>query len=152
MLVQPNTPRAFERLDAEQCWKLVGSQGTGRIGFMSDTHIEIVPARYDAHRGTAYFRAGTFGELARRVHGQSVSLQVEELDRRTFSGWSVLMSGQAHRVEDAATVAALWSAGRPSPWLPSPDSQWIALPVDDIAGERVLHRAIGSTGSSGAVQ
>jgi nitroimidazol reductase NimA-like FMN-containing flavoprotein (pyridoxamine 5'-phosphate oxidase superfamily) len=148
MPVQPNHSRTFQRLDAEDCWKLVGSQGVGRIGFMSETHVHIVPTRYDAHRGTAYFRAGTFGELARRVHGQSVSLQVEDLDRRTFSGWSVLMSGQAHRVEDAATVAARWSAGRPSPWLPSADSQWIALLVDDIEGERVMPSGITAVSAS----
>jgi nitroimidazol reductase NimA-like FMN-containing flavoprotein (pyridoxamine 5'-phosphate oxidase superfamily) len=138
MADQPNPLRSFERLDAAECWRLVGTQGVGRIGFMSDTRVQIVPARYDAHRHTIYFRAGTFGEIARRVHGQSVSLQVEDLDPRTLSGWSVVMSGQAHRVEDAATVAARWSARRPSPWLPSPDSQWIAVPVDDIQGERVL--------------
>ena len=98
--------------------------------------------RYDAERGTAYFRAGTFGEIARRVHGQAVSLQVDDLDRRTFSGWSVVMTGTAHRVDDAATVAARWSVGRPSPWLPSPDSQWIALQVDDIHGERVRRECL----------
>lgn len=134
---QLNHSRAFERLDAEECWKLVGSEGVGRIGFLSETKMHIVPTRYDAHRGTVYFRAGTFGELARRVHGQAVSLQVDHLDRATFSGWSVVMSGRAHRVEDAATVAARWSVGRPSPWLSSPDSQWIALRVDDIGGEQV---------------
>jgi nitroimidazol reductase NimA-like FMN-containing flavoprotein (pyridoxamine 5'-phosphate oxidase superfamily) len=136
--IQLHEPRTLERLDADECWVLVGSQGVGRIGFMGETHIQIVPTRYDAQHGTAYFRAGTFGELARRVHGQAVSLQVDDLDRHTFSGWSVVMTGTAHRVEDAATVAARWSAGRPSPWLPSPDSQWIALRVDGIRGERVL--------------
>jgi nitroimidazol reductase NimA-like FMN-containing flavoprotein (pyridoxamine 5'-phosphate oxidase superfamily) len=138
MAMQLNDTRIFERLGAEECWLLVGGQGVGRIGFMGETHVQIVPTRYDAQRGTAYFRAGTFGELARRVHGQAVSLQVDDLDRGTFSGWSVVMTGTAHRVEDATTVAARWSVGRPAPWLPTPESQWIALQVDDIRGERVL--------------
>jgi nitroimidazol reductase NimA-like FMN-containing flavoprotein (pyridoxamine 5'-phosphate oxidase superfamily) len=138
MPIRLNETRTFERLDAEQCWLLVCSQDVGRIGFVGDTRIQIVPTRYDAQRGTAYFRAGTFGELARRVHGREVSLQVDDIDRRTFSGWSVVMSGKAHRVEDAATVAARWSVGRPPPWVPTRESQWIALQVDDIQGQRVL--------------
>jgi nitroimidazol reductase NimA-like FMN-containing flavoprotein (pyridoxamine 5'-phosphate oxidase superfamily) len=138
MPIQLNDTRIYARLGAEECWDLVGSQGIGRIGYMGDTHIQIVPTRYDAQRGTAYFRAGTFGELARRVHGKAVSLQVDDLDRRTFSGWSVVITGIAHRVDDATTVAERWSVERPSPWLPAPDSQWISLSVDDIQGERVL--------------
>jgi Pyridoxamine 5'-phosphate oxidase len=110
MPIQLNDSRTFERLGAEECWLLVRSQGVGRIGFMGETHVQIVPTRYDAQRGAPYFRGGTF----------------------------VAMAGTAHRVEDAATVAARWSVGRPSPWLPSPESQWIALAVDDIQGERVL--------------
>jgi nitroimidazol reductase NimA-like FMN-containing flavoprotein (pyridoxamine 5'-phosphate oxidase superfamily) len=137
MPLQLNNAGTFERLDPDECWTLVGGHGVGRIGFMGETHIQIVPTRYDALRGTAYFRAGTFGELARRVHGHAVSLQVDDLDRRTFSGWSVVLTGTAHRVEDAATVAARWSVGRPSPWLPGADSQWIALQVNAILGERV---------------
>lgn len=138
MPTQLNEPRTFVRLGAEECWHLVGSKGVGRIGFMGESTIQIVPTGYDAQRGKAYFRAGTFGELARRVHGRDVTLQVDDIDRTTFSGWSVVMTGTAHRVEDAATVAARWSAGRPSPWLPTPEAQWIALDVDAITGERVL--------------
>ncbi len=55
-------------------------------GFMGETHVQIVPTRYDAQRGTAYFRAGTFGEIARRIYDQAVSLKVDHLDRLTFSG------------------------------------------------------------------
>lgn len=134
---QLNETRTFDRIGAEECWLLVGSEGVGRVGFMGATNIQIVPTRYDAQRGTAYFRAGTFGELARRVHGRAVTLQVDDIDHANFSGWSVVMTGTAHRVDDAATVAARWSAGRPSPWLPTPQAQWIALDVDEITGERV---------------
>lgn len=138
MPTQLNDTGAFERLGADECWLLVGNQGVGRIGFMGDAQIQIMPTRYDAQSGTAYFRAGTFGELARRVHGRGVTLQVDDIDQRMFSGWSVVMTGTAHRVDDAATVAERWALGRPSTWLPAPESQWIALHVDDIRGERVL--------------
>ena len=146
MPIRLTETRTFERLDAEECWTLVRSHGLGRIGYMGETHVQIVPTWYDAQRGTAYFRAGTFGELARRVHGHAVSLQVDDLDPRTFSGWSVVMTGTAHRVHDAATVAARWSMGRPSPWVPTPDSQWIVLQVEDIQGERVGRPAVSGSG------
>lgn len=130
--------RSFEHLGTEECWRLVGRHGVGRVGFKTGgDHVRIVPTRYDAHSGTAYFRAPTFGELARSIHGRTASLEVDDLDRSTFTGWSVLMTGVARRVEDPATMASLWSLGRPHPWFPGPETQWIALPVDEIRGQRV---------------
>lgn len=129
--------RSFAHLDADECWRLVGNHGIGRVVFIGDTYTQIVPTTYDAVNGTAYFRAPTFGELARRVDGKTASLQVDDIDRSTFTGWSILMTGTAHRVEDAATVGSLWSLGRPRAWFPGPQTQWIALPVDTLRGQRV---------------
>lgn len=131
--------RKFSQLVPDECWRLVGSHGIGRVVFTGDTHPQIVPTTYDAVNGTAYFRAPAFGELARRVDGQTTSLQVDDIDPETFTGWSVLMTGTAHRVEDAATMASLWGLGRPPSWFPGAQSQWIALPVDALRGERVRH-------------
>ena len=132
------TPTAFEQLGVDECWQLVIGHGIGRIGFVGDPYVQIVPTRYDAEPGTVYFRAGTFGELARRVHNKRTTLQVDDIDPETFCGWSVLMTGTAHRVGDAATLASRWSMGRPRPWFPAgPQSQWIALSVDEIKGHRV---------------
>ena len=132
-----NDARTFAHLDTDECWRLVGSHGVGRVVFKGDTYTQIVPTTYDAVSDTAYFRAPTFGELARRVDGHTASLQVDDIDRSTFTGWSVLMTGTAHRVGDAATVASLWSLGRPHAWFPGPQTQWIALPVDHVRGQRV---------------
>ena len=132
-----NDTRPLAHLDPDECWRLMGSHGVGRGVFTGDTHTQIVPTTYDAASGTAYFRAPTFGELARRVHGHTASLQVDDIDRSTFTGWSVLMTGTAHRVKDATTVASLWSLGRPDAWYPGPQTQWIALPVDTLRGQRV---------------
>lgn len=96
-----------------------------------------MPTIYDAVRGTAYFRAPVFGELARRAAGHEVSLQVDNVDGGHLTGWTVQMTGTAHRVEDTATVASLWSFGRPQPWFPGVQTQWIALPVADVRGQRV---------------
>lgn len=132
-----NEIRTFAHLGPDECWRLIGSHGIGRVVFTGETHTQIVPTTYDAANGTAYFRAPAFGELARRVDGRTASLQVDDIDRGTFSGWSVLMTGTAHRVEKAATVAALWRLGRPHAWFPGTQVQWIALPVTIVRGERV---------------
>jgi len=127
----------FERLTADECWRLVGARGAGRIAFAGDTALRVVPTRYDVDHATAYVRATTFGELARSVHGRGTTLQVDDVDPLTLTGWSVQLSGVAHRVEDAATVAFLWSLERPAPWSPGPTTQWLALAVDTIEGQRV---------------
>lgn len=129
--------RTFTHLDADDCWRLVGGHGIGRVVFTGDTYTQVVPTTYDALNGTAYFRAPTFGELARRVDGRIASLQVDDIDRGTFTGWSVLMTGIAHRVDDPAVVASLWALGRPHAWFPGKQTQWIALPVDTVRGQLI---------------
>lgn len=132
-----NDSRTFTHLDAAECWRLMGEHGVGRVVFLGDTWPRIVPTTYDAVSGTAYFRAPVYGELARRVAGHTASLQMDDIDPGTLTGWSVLMTGTAHRVEDAATVASLWPLGRPDAWFPGKETQWIALPVDTVRGQRV---------------
>lgn len=132
-----NNPRTFANLATDECWLLVADHGIGRVVFAGDTYTQVVPTTYDAINGTAYFRAPIFGELARRADRHVISLQVDEIDRRTLTGWSVQMSGRGHRVADAATVASLWSLGRPRAWFPGVQTQWIALPVDHVEGQRV---------------
>lgn len=132
-----NTPRNFANLDADECWRLVGRHGVGRVIFAGDAWAQVVPTIYDAINGTAYFRVPTFGELARRADNQTISLSVDDVDHATFTGWSVQLIGTAHRVADAATVASLWSLGRPPTWFPGAETQWLALPVEHLRGQRV---------------
>lgn len=134
---QVHSRRTFANLDPDACWRLVGDHGVGRVVFAGDTCTNVVPTTYDAISGTAYFRAPTFGELARRADRHVISLQVDDIDGGSLTGWSVQMTGRAHRVEDAATVASLWSLGRPAAWFPGAQTQWIALPVDRVHGQRV---------------
>ena len=132
-----NAHRTFATLDPDECWRLVGGHGVGRVVFAGDTYTHVVPTTYDAVNTTAYFRAPTFGQLARRTDGHTISLCVDDIQATTFTGWSVQMSGTAHRVQDAATVASLWSLGRPHAWFPGTQTQWIALPVEHLQGQRV---------------
>ncbi|RYC13869.1 pyridoxamine 5'-phosphate oxidase family protein [Nocardioides zhouii] len=147
-----NTPRTFTDLGADECWRLVGVHGVGRVVFAGATYTRVVPTTYDAIHGTAYFRAPTFGELARRADGHEVLLCVDNVDRHDLTGWSVEMTGTAHRVEDAATVATLWSLGRPQSWFPGLQTQWIALPVAQVRGQRVSdHRYRRGSTHSGTI-
>ncbi len=132
-----NAHRTFETLAPDACWRLVGAHGVGRIVFAGDTSTHVVPTTYDAVSTTAYFRAPTFGQLARRADGHTISLCIDDIEGTTLTGWSVQMSGTAHRVHDAATVASLWSRGRPHAWFPGTQTQWIALPVETLFGQRV---------------
>ena len=134
-----SSTRTFANLAAAECWRLVGDHGVGRVVFAGDTYPQVVPTSYDAISGTAYFRAPTFGDLARRTDRHVISLQVDDIEPGTLTGWSVQLSGAAHRVEDAATVASLWSLGRPHTWFPGAQTQWIAIPVDHVQGQRVSH-------------
>ena len=47
------------------------------------------------------------------------------------------MTGDVQPVEDAATLASLWTPVRPVQWDAGQSSLWVALTPDDVQGRRV---------------
>lgn len=105
----------FRQVTTEECWKLAGSQQVGRLGFVVDSVPKIVPLNHTLHEGAVYFRTSAYGEIARTVEGQTVAYEIDHIYAEDWSGWSVLVTGLAHRVVDSATLAALWSPNHSHP-------------------------------------
>lgn len=132
-----NDGQSLEHLGAAECWRLLGSQRFGRLCFCVDDRVEVVLTPYVARTDRIYFRAATFGPVARRVLTRQVTLQVDDLRGDRQAGWSVTATGTAVHVEDAATLASLWSPVRPAPWGSDQEALWVELAPDDVRGQRL---------------
>ena len=127
---------AVERLSATECWRLLRSRSTGRIRCRVGDRNQEVPCAYVTRDDVLYFRTNAFGPVARQVERHPVTLQVDDRSDERQPGWWVTVTGTAHRVSDAATLASLWTPGRPHAWELGLEHLWVALALDDVTGRR----------------
>lgn len=128
---------AFEQLGADECWRLLGSRTFGRICLSVEERVHVGLTSYVVQAGRVYFRAAAFGAVARRARSRPVTLEVDDVAGDRLAGWVVTATGLAHHVDDAATLASLWSPVRPVPWESGLEPLWIALAPDVVEGRRL---------------
>ena len=131
----PPSPRAVA-LSANQCLDLLGSAGVGRIAWAAADGPQILPVNYVIHEGLAYFRTSPDGLLAELAEPRAVALEVDDLDHRSRTGWSVVVHGQAQSVAAPQQVLRTWAA-QISPWSPGDKGLLIQVTPVKMTGRMV---------------
>lgn len=106
-------------LSVNECYERLAGDCVGRVVYTEAALPAVTPVNYalDGHR--VVFRTAPGSRLARAVTGQVVAFEVDQLDRETRTGWSVVVTGVAHELEmpsEQARASALglapWAGGR----------------------------------------
>jgi nitroimidazol reductase NimA-like FMN-containing flavoprotein (pyridoxamine 5'-phosphate oxidase superfamily) len=106
-----------EPLEPDECLRLLSSARVGRVGFTGPDGPQVLPVNYTLLDGAIIVRTDLYSTIADGTRGTVVAFEVDELDDRLQSGWSVLAVGEADHVEDRAEMADLFRrAGEP--WAP----------------------------------
>jgi nitroimidazol reductase NimA-like FMN-containing flavoprotein (pyridoxamine 5'-phosphate oxidase superfamily) len=130
---------ALQVIPAEECYRLLATQEIGRIGVNAEHHPLILPVTYALDGTTIVFRTGS-GVILQAAEHANVTFEVDEIDRSTRSGWSVLVRGQAEAVGAShreALVASTRATGV-EPWAPGDRGTWLRLIPHDISGRRIV--------------
>ena len=119
-----------ERLDPDECRRLLSSRTVARLAFMAGTgDVLVLPVTYamdDA--GVLVFRTSRDGVLSHLAEGERVSVQVDDVSEDLHNGWSVLAHGHAaHYVGDVS----------PRSWVPGHDVLTIGVTLDRLSGRAV---------------
>ncbi len=80
------------------------------------------------------------GTILRAAEHANVTFQVDEIDRVSRSGWSVLVRGQAEQVgpEHREQIVARTRATGVEPWAPGEHGNWLRLITHEISGRRIV--------------
>ena len=141
---EPVEPRAvLEPLSPEECTALISPGGVGRFVFMEGRGPVAVPVNYRMLEGDIVFRTAATTSLAARAAQRRVSFEVDHLDEDLSEGWSVLLSGEARLVEDAAELTDLRALGV-RPWAAGPRDRYYRLHPMEVTGRRI--RALAEPG------
>jgi nitroimidazol reductase NimA-like FMN-containing flavoprotein (pyridoxamine 5'-phosphate oxidase superfamily) len=106
-----------EKLDPDECLRLLASVRWGRVGFMAAVGPQVIPVNHTVVEGAIVFRTDLYTALADGTRGTVVAFEADELDDRMRSGWSVLVVGESQHVEDRTEMADLFRRIG-EPWAP----------------------------------
>src|SRR5687767_11552738 len=125
-VIGPEQARTAELLDLDRatCLGMLTSQHVGRLVTGGPTPaIRVV--NYTAFEHVIMFRVDA-GPHVDAIIDTPVVFEVDMIDSRTHTGWSVIVHGVAHDVSDHLNGFGLAGAAV-EPWAPGPKNRWVGL-------------------------
>ena len=122
-------------LTPAQCEAHLRAGGVGRVVFESRRGTVAHPMNYALSEGDVV--VSTTAEQASSLAGQArVSFQIDRVDESMSEGWSVLVTGPVHLVDDPDEVVALAALGL-VPWAGGERHTLIRIRPDEITGRLI---------------
>ncbi|WP_214322559.1 helix-turn-helix domain-containing protein [Nonomuraea sediminis] len=129
----------FERLDTQECLRLIEKGGIGRVAFEGPRGPTVMPVNYRVHEGAIVFRTADGGpmddDLRTGVEGVDIKIafEVDCIDEACREGWSVLVQGPAHHLTQAPDVDV-------TPWAGGERNLYVRIVPHQITGRRIHAR------------
>jgi nitroimidazol reductase NimA-like FMN-containing flavoprotein (pyridoxamine 5'-phosphate oxidase superfamily) len=122
-----------------ECYELLASHEVGRIGVNAEHYPLIIPVNYGMDGRTVVIRTHPGTTLSAAAHA-NVTFEVDEIDRTTRSGWSVLVRGLAEEVgaEHRADLVSRTHASGVQPWAPGEHGNWLRIIPQEVTGRRIV--------------
>lgn len=123
-------------LERAECLDLLARRNIGRVVFTDAAMPAAFPVNYRLVDTEVIFRVAPGGRLARATKDKVIAFEVDDIDARTHTGWSVLGVGEAYEIVDQERLRRLASEV-PRPWLTRPSARMMALPLRVLSGRRL---------------
>jgi nitroimidazol reductase NimA-like FMN-containing flavoprotein (pyridoxamine 5'-phosphate oxidase superfamily) len=130
---------SLDVIPVEECYDLLTRHEVGRIGVIAERHPLIIPVNYGMDGRTIVIRTHPGSTLAAADHA-NVTFEVDDIDRRTRTGWSVLVRGLAEEVgpEHRADLVERTHAAAVQPWAPGEHGNWLRIIPHAVTGRRIV--------------
>jgi uncharacterized protein len=125
----------LKALDRQECLRLLAGHAVGRVSTESGSPAAI-PVNYIVDGQEVVFRLRRGSGVAAAARNAIMAFEVDEVDSRTHTGWSVLGIGESYEVDDNARLAAL-ATRVPDTWAPRRGAHTIAIPLTVLSGRRL---------------
>lgn len=139
----------LEDLEEAECLSLIAPGGVGRLAFVGQFDLTVLPVNYRLHEGAIMFRTGHEGAIEEDLRtGISdaeyrVAFEIDDFDPRTREGWSVLVQGPAHHLDTEAEQAEALALGIEA-WAGGERDHFIKIMPLRITGRRIRRRQRGA--------
>lgn len=131
-------------LDRPACLALLSTVAVGRVAWAASSGVVVVlPVNFLLDAETIVFSTGPGDKLAAVRAGKPLTFEVDDVERATRTGWSVLVTGTADIVEDPDQIRRIEQ--HLDTWAPGPCRSFVRLPVQQITGRFLPLRPGGVT-------
>lgn len=130
-------PRELAALSGDECRRLLGHRGVGRVVFVDARGPVALPVNYVMDQGDIVFRTDSASSILATPATGRVSFEVDEIDPQHRRGWSVLATGTVEHVDDPADLRHVTMLG-PTPWASGDRNRYLRLTVHAITGRRLV--------------
>jgi nitroimidazol reductase NimA-like FMN-containing flavoprotein (pyridoxamine 5'-phosphate oxidase superfamily) len=133
----------LEELTNDESMRLIGQAEVGRIGFTGRYGPVVQPVNYKVIDGAIVFRTEEYSSLGEDLRTgipdaqYHVAFEVDDIDGATKTGWSVLVQGAVHHVDDESERASLLAAGV-EPWAGGEKGLFLRITPLHVTGRRIL--------------
>jgi nitroimidazol reductase NimA-like FMN-containing flavoprotein (pyridoxamine 5'-phosphate oxidase superfamily) len=134
----------LEILAEDECVRLIAPGGIGRVVFAGRFDLTVLPVNYVLHDGAILFRTAQAGSTDEDLrtgieHAEyRVAFEVDDFDAEAREGWSVLIQGPAHHLDDPRERADALAAGV-EPWPAGEREHFIRITPARITGRTIRH-------------
>jgi uncharacterized protein len=136
--------RSLELLSHLECVQLLTSAQVGRVVFTMAALPAVVPVTFAVHEAAVVMCTAAETRLAAAADGGVLAFEIDELDPRTRTGWSVVVTGVAKLVTDPLASSRLH--GIVAPWAPAHHDVFIRLPLTVVSGRRIVATSFAGVG------
>lgn len=129
----------LQELTYDECIELLQTQEIGRLAVNAEHYPLIFPVNYGLDHDVVVIRTDRGTKLALSSHA-NVCFEVDAIDQRNRSGWSVLIKGLAEELtpEHRAEMIERTKASAAEPWAPGERGHWVRLIPHAVSGRRIV--------------
>ena len=127
-------------IDRRECLTLLAQERLGRVAVVPDgTRPTILPVNYVLDGESIVFRTAPGSKLTAALRDGHVAFEIDGFDPLDHTGWSVVVTGHAEEIVDAAELARAGELPL-RPWADGDKSHYVRIPTDHVSGRRIVHR------------
>jgi nitroimidazol reductase NimA-like FMN-containing flavoprotein (pyridoxamine 5'-phosphate oxidase superfamily) len=129
----------MDELSSDECRQLLATNDVGRLAVVIGGYPEVFPVNYGVVRDRVVIRTDPGAKLA-RAQFERVCFEVDALDHTNQTGWSVLVKGVIHDVDDAIHLdrEITSAAARITSWAGTDKTRILVITPVSITGRRIV--------------
>jgi nitroimidazol reductase NimA-like FMN-containing flavoprotein (pyridoxamine 5'-phosphate oxidase superfamily) len=140
MRTYPTDHVGLEILPADECLRLLASVPVGRVGFVVDGEVVVLPVNHVVDGQDVIFRTAQGSKLSAAEGQNRAAFEADYCNEQTRAWWSVLVNGRAEVVDAEADIDRLsLSLSRLGvyPWVTDTRHPfWIRIRPTSVSGRR----------------
>jgi uncharacterized protein len=128
--------RVLQVLSRSECLELLADARLGRVILTSNALPTAMPVNFALDDDDIVFRSSPGMKLSAAEVGTVVAFEVDQFDSDQRTGWSVVVTGIAHRVVGAGELAQVEELAIPA-WIEPKLTGYVRIEAGQVTGRRL---------------